>query len=350
MLQAWWEARFVEPWKSRFTAAESKDHRTDTLNGAFSNRSNTRTRQLIWDNEVRAGAAHALSGRDSRDGEQTLDSASSFGADPLREREVERGRLGYLGRLGDHYLQANYRYEDYSDFGSEGTYYLGYGYDLTERVAPHAEPRARRSARRPSSTWTRPSATRTCKPERSQHQRDRHAMGVRAAPPARGRTSTPSTRTRSCSTSFFIPQNVQTASNQGIETSYSGVLAGFDLRASLTFQDPVEQDRTNEPPQQALRRAKTLAALSASPQLRRLAPRRANGATAASGATEHQRTSTVTVFEPAYSVLNLMARYQLSKNLCFGARLENALDEDYRLVNGYNTAGRGVFLSAGWQP
>ena len=56
------------------------------------------------------------------------------------------------------------------------------------------------------------------------------------------------------------------------------------------------------------------------------------------------------MFEPAYSVLNLMARYQLSKNIYFGARLENALDEDYRLVSGYNTAGRGVFLTAGWQP
>ena len=60
--------------------------------------------------------------------------------------------------------------------------------------------------------------------------------------------------------------------------------------------------------------------------------------------------STVTVFEPAYSVLNLMARYQLSKNIWFGARLENALGEDYHLVSGYNTAGRGLFLTAGWQP
>ena len=56
------------------------------------------------------------------------------------------------------------------------------------------------------------------------------------------------------------------------------------------------------------------------------------------------------MFEAAYSVLNLMARYQLSKNLWLAARLDNALDEDYRLASGYNTAGRGIFLSAGWQP
>ena len=55
-------------------------------------------------------------------------------------------------------------------------------------------------------------------------------------------------------------------------------------------------------------------------------------------------------FEPAYAVINVLARYGLSKNLFFAARLENALDKDYSLVSGYNTAGRGLFLTAGWQP
>ena len=64
---------------------------------------------------------------------------------------------------------------------------------------------------------------------------------------------------------------MQTAANEGIEASYNGVLAGIDLRASLTLQDPVEQDRTSLPPQQALRRAKTLAAFAAT-ELRRLSP------------------------------------------------------------------------------
>ena len=148
---------------------------------------------------------------------------------------------------------------------------------------------------------------------------------------------------------LFIPQNVQTASNEGVETSYSGVLAGTDVRASLTFQDPVEQDRTNQPPQQALRRAKRLAALSA---FRSFGALRVGGEWRYSGERRDQliTNSTVSVFEPAYALLNLMARYQFSKNLYVGARLENALDKEYRLVSGYNTAGRGVFLSAGWQP
>ena len=346
MLQGWWEARFVEQWKSRVTVAENKDHRTDTLNGSFFSKSNTRTRQLLWDNEVRLSPPHAITvGLEGRN--QTLDSGSVFGSDPLRERDVSAGRIGYLGRIGDHMLQANYRYEDYSDFGAEGTYYLGYGYDLTSAwrfTLSHAT-----AFRAPTFLDLDPVfGNPNLQPERSKT----NEIGVQwASGPHRLRVVYFDTEYQDAIVldNLFIPQNVQTASNQGVETSYSGVLFGIDLRASLTFQDPVEQDRTNSPQQQALRRAKTLAALSA---FKNFGALRLGGDWRYSGERRDQSItdSTVTVFEPAYSVLNLMARYQLSKNIWFGARLENALDEDYRLVSGYNTAGRGLFITAGWQP
>lgn len=346
MLQGWWEARFLEAWKSRLTAAENKDHRTDTLNGAFSNSANTRTRQLIWDNEVRVAPPHAFTlGLEGRN--QTLDSASSFGGSPLRERDVSAGRVGYLGRLGAHNVQANYRYEDYSDFGAEGSYYLGYGYDLT---------RAWRLTLSQGTAFRAPTfldldpafGNPSLQPERSKT----NELGVQwASGPHRLRVVLFDTEYKDAIVldSLFIPQNVQTAANEGIEASYSGVLAGVDLRASLTLQDPVEQDRTGSAPQQALHRAKKLAALSA---FRGFGALRLGVDWRSSGERRGQslNDSTVTVFEPAYSVLNLLARYQLSKNIYFAARLENALDEDYRLVSGYNTAGRGVFLTAGWQP
>jgi vitamin B12 transporter len=346
MLQGWWEARFVEQWKSRVTAAENKDHRTDTLNGGFFSKSNTRTRQLIWDNEVRVSPPHVFTvGIEGRN--QTLDSGSVFGGDPLRERDVNAGRVGYLGRIGDHTLQANYRYEDYSDFGAEGTYFLGYGYDLTRAwrfTLSHAT-----AFRAPTFLDLDPVfGNPNLQPERSKT----NELGVQwASGPHRLRVTYFDTEYQDAIVldNLFIPQNVQSASNQGVETSYNGVLLGIDLRASLTFQDPVEQDRTNLPAQQALRRAKTLAALSVFKSFGAL---RLGGDWRYSGERRDQSitNSTVTVFEPAYNVLNLMARYQFSKNLYFGARLENALDEGYRLVSGYNTAGRGVFFTAGWQP
>ena len=346
MLQGWWEARFVEQWKARVTAAESKDHRTDTLNGSFANSANSRTRQLVWDNEVRVSPRHAFTvGIEGRN--QTLDSASSFGGSPLRERDVSAGRLGYLGRIGDHTFQANYRYEDYSDFGAEGTYFLGYGYDLTPAWSFTLSNST--SFRAPTFLDLDPAFG---NPNLQAERSKTNELGVQwASGPHRLRLTYFDTEYQDAIVldNLFIPQNVQSASNQGVETSYNGVLFGIDLRASITFQDPEEQDRTNSPTQQALRRAKTLAALSVFKSFGAL---RVGGDWRYSGERRDQSitNSTVTVFEPAYSVLNLMARYQLGKNLYFGARLENALDEDYRLVSGYNTAGRGVFFTAGWQP
>jgi vitamin B12 transporter len=346
MLQGWWEARFVEPWKSRLSAAESEDDRTDTLNGAFSNRSRTRTRQLIWDNELRLAPPHVLSaGLEGRN--QTLDSASTFGADPRRERDVAAGRLGYLGRFGEHSVQVNYRHEDYSDFGSEGTYFLGYGVDLT---AAWRFTLSRSTAfRAPTFFDLDPGfGNPDLEPERSRT----HEIGLQwASGPHRARVVVFDVEYEDAIVldQSFIPQNVQTAANEGVEATYDGVLAGFDLRASLTLQDPVEQDRSTAPPRQALRRAKRLAALSA---FRSFGAWRLGAQWRASD--ERRDTDindgTATMFEPGYAVLNLLARYQASKKLYFGMRLENALDKDYRLVSGYNTAGRGLFVTLEWKP
>ena len=346
MLQGWWEARFAEAWRSRLTAAESKDQRTDTLNGAFNNRSHTRTRQLIWDNELRVAPPHVLTaGLEGRS--QSLDTASTFGTDPLRERDVSAWRAGYLGRFGDHSVQANYRYEDYSDFGSEGTYFLGYGFDLTP--AWRFTLSTATAFRAPTFFDLDPFFG---NPDLEAERSHTNEIGLQwAAGPHRLRVVAFDTDYEDAIVldPFFIAQNVQTASNKGVETSYSGVIAGFDLRASLTLQDPVEQDRTNQPAQQALGRAKTLAALSA---FRSFAAWRLGAEWRYSGERRYGDINggTASAFEPAYSVINLLARYELSKNLFFAARLENALDKDYGLVSGYNAAGRGFFLTAGWQP
>jgi vitamin B12 transporter len=346
-LQGWWEARFVESWTSRLTVADGQDKRTDTLNGAFSNSANSRTRQVIWDNELRVAQGHTLTaGLEER--EQTRASASSFsGAAPLAERDVSALRVGYLGRLGQHSLQANYRAEDYSDFGAEGTYFLGYGFDLTDAwrfTLSNAT-----AFRAPTFLDLDPAfGNPSLRPERSRTSE----IGVQWAS-GRNRVRVVAFDTEYEDAivldSFFVPQNVQTASNTGVETSYSGVLAGFDVRASLTLQDPVEQDRTTTPPQQALRRAKTLGAFSA---YRSFGAWRLGAELRGSGERRDVsiNNSALNVTDAAYSLLNLLARYQISRNLYVALRLENVLDEKYVLVNGYNTAGPGAFFTVGWQP
>ncbi|MBV8031689.1 MAG: TonB-dependent receptor, partial [Betaproteobacteria bacterium] len=127
--QLFWEAKPFEAWKSRLSASEGTDFRTDTLNGRFNNSSNTRNRQIAWNNDWRLAPEHAVS-LGVEDLRQTL--ANSGLTATQQARNVGIARVGYLGRLGEHSLQANARTEHYSDFGTANTYFLGYGFDLTQ--------------------------------------------------------------------------------------------------------------------------------------------------------------------------------------------------------------------------
>jgi vitamin B12 transporter len=102
MTQAYWQARLLEPWTSRVTLAEGTDDRTDLRNGAFNNSSNTRSRQAIWDNQYRVTPSHEI----SLGLERLTQELDNSGLTPRhRSRDAGIGRLGYLGRLGDHSLQ-----------------------------------------------------------------------------------------------------------------------------------------------------------------------------------------------------------------------------------------------------
>ncbi|MDJ0836951.1 MAG: TonB-dependent receptor [Acidobacteriota bacterium] len=50
----------------------------------------------------------------------------------------------------------------------------------------------------------------------------------------------------------------------------------------------------------------------------------------------------------SYTLLNLGARYQLNDSLEFKLRAENAADEEYTQILGYNTVGRRIFAGATW--
>lgn len=341
MTQAWWEAQLLAPWRSRTALAEGTDYRTDTRNGAFAFSSNTRNRQFIWDNEVKLTPAHGL----SIGFEQLRQELASSTVGP-RNREVGALRLGYLGRLGAHSLQGNARTEDYSDFGKAETYFLGYGFDLTD---------AWRFTASTATAFRAPTfvdlyfpfgvGNPLLRPERART----NELGLQWASGAH-RLKAVAFETDYQDAIVFsagTTRNVRRASTDGFETSYSGQLLGFDVRASLTFQDPVEQDPGGQEVQ-AIRRSKAFGSAAA---YRTLGAWRLGAQLV--GAGERRDTHIVSfasVQEAGYTVLNLTARYNFSQALFVALRVENALDEDYHLVHGFNAPPRGAFLTVGWQP
>lgn len=341
-VSSWWEARPVERWKSRITVGQGTDYRTDLLNGATGSLSNTRNRQASWNNDVRIAPEHTVSLGAEVLRQELLNSAFAR----RQDRDVDILRAGYLGRLGRHSAQLNARSEDYSDFGKADTYFAGYGFDLTD---------AWRLTASAGSAFRAPTfhdlfgfgGDPALKPERARTQE----LGVQwASGPHRARLVAFDTEYQDAITfdlATFTVRNVREASVEGAELSYDGVLAGFDLRASLTSQRAIERE-PNAQPLPAIRRAKAHGALSAH---RAFGAWRLGGEVLSSGPRPDNDIQTFARVELAgYTVVNLMARYQFDRHLYVAARLENALDEEYNLVDGYNTAGRGFFVSIGWRP
>jgi vitamin B12 transporter len=342
MTQVYWDAQLLERWKSRITAAEGSDYRTDLLNGSFDNLSNTRNRQIIWDNQLRVAPEHGISvGAEQLRQELASSSVSS------RYRKVDTLRLGYLGRLGAHSAQANVRRDDYSDFGRADTYFLGYGFDLTEAwrlTASHSN--AFRAPTFVDLYFPFGFGNPLLRPERSRTSE----LGVQWASGA-DRVRIVAFETRFQDAIVFsggTTRNVGHARVSGVESSYSGRIAGFDVHAAFTVQDPTEQNVATGQDLQAIRRAKRFGSLAV---YRTFGKLRAGGEVLGSGARPDNDVVTFDrIQNPGYTVVNLTSRYNYDKHLYVAARLENAFDEKYQLAHGFNTPRRGLFVTLGWQP
>ncbi|RZT97655.1 TonB-dependent receptor plug domain-containing protein [Rivibacter subsaxonicus] len=136
----------------------------------------------------------------------------------------------------------------------------------------------------------------------------------------------------------FVPQNIDSARNRGIELTARTQLGAWRLDGEATFQDPSD-DATG---QQLLRRPRQLLALragydadawSADAALKRVGSRPDNGG----------------VTLEAYTVLDASARWRINADWSLQATLENLFDREYQPVYGYNGRPRGVFVQLGWQ-
>lgn len=123
----------------------------------------------------------------------------------------------------------------------------------------------------------------------------------------------------------YVAQNVGRAKVQRLEGSWSGHPGKTDVRASLTVQNPVDEDTNTD----LNRRARRFASLSAN---RDVAGWRVGGEWIVSG----ERDDTGNTLG-GYGVVNLSARYNITKAWYVAAQIQNLIDKDYELAYTYNT-------------
>jgi vitamin B12 transporter len=335
-------ARFrpSDAWKATLTLGEGRDRNENFTNGLPDGLFETRNGQLSLVNEISLAPDHVVTAGYEHLRQRVESSTEYTGT----RRDVDSVWLGYVGRRGAHQFQLNGRFDHYSDFGDADSWLAGYGYEITPELKVTAMLSTAFTAPTFNFLYFPDFGNPELQPERAKSAE----LGVQYAQPGRlARLVWFHTEYSDLIQGVpptFLPQNVAEATVDGIEASFNGSLLGVDWRMALTWQDPVN-DQTGA---QLLRRSRRHATLAAA---RSFGDVRVGGELIASGPRPDISASD---FSPTtlagYAIVNLTARWQIDKSWWLGLRVENAFDRDYTLVSGYQTAGRGAFVTVGWQP
>jgi vitamin B12 transporter len=131
-------------------------------------------------------------------------------------------------------------------------------------------------------------------------------------------------------------QNIDRARIQGVELGYRFAAQGWQARAELTLQDP--RDETTD--ERLLRRSRESLMLAVNRDIGRLDL----GVDVAAYGNRKDIGFPSSVTLDSYALLNATARYRVTPAFTVQGRIENALDEDYTLAQGYRTEGRAYTI------
>jgi vitamin B12 transporter len=234
------------------------------------------------------------------------------------------------------------RRDQYSDFGEANTWYAGYGYYLTPALRVKASASTGFMAPTFNDLYYPWGGNPLLKPEKARSN-EVGLQYIQAKWNARLTAFENRYTNLIDNDQFWTRTNIAKAKNQGVEVALAGQwqMPGWGAqqwRLSMTSQDP-----QNEMTQQALaRRAKTLAQAGLTQswgywdtglQLRY------------SGA----RVDDANILA-AYTLVDLTATRALTPDLRLNLRLENATNQNYQSIYGYNMPKRGVFVGLRWAP
>lgn len=329
--------KLTDWWTTHFTVAEGDDRSIVKTNGVYNSRFDTDNRQYTWQNDFKLAPAHTL-----QLGYEHLDQSLESDAFVAPARRVDSVFAGYSGRFGASRIQANVRRDQYSDFGGANTYYLGYGYDITEHWSATASYASAFRAPSFDDLYYPGSGNPAIKPERShaveaalQYASD--ALGVARLTAFQTNYRDLINYVPTQGGLYFVAQNVGRAKVQGIEASWRGRVGKTDVRAAVTVQNPVDEDANVD----LNRRARHFASFAAN---RSIGAWRVGGEWIVSGARNDSGNPL-----GGYGVMNLSARYRITKAWYVAAQIDNLFDKHYELAYTYNTPRRSAFITLGWQ-
>lgn len=338
-----------ETWHSKVQLANGVDQYRDFLNGqpkAYGSLYQTSSDQLTWQNSLHLDdSQQLLLGAESL--RQTVSSDMSPGY-VQDSRRINSLFAGYTGNYGAHQVQLNLRQDSNSQYGSNTTGLLGYGYGFAD---------AWRATASYSTAFRAPKFNELYWPDTG------YGGGNPALKPERSRNLEAGLRYASNGQQFdavyfdnrisdliagWPPVNIDKARLDGVEISYAGRFGDTGVKAALTSQNP--RDETTGA--QLIRRAKLHSSLGLMQQV---------GAWQVGGEWLYSGTRQDTYYDPytfasssrtlaAYNVFNLTAGYAINKEVRLSLRADNLTNQNDSSAYGYNPLGRHLFVAFHYQP
>ena len=335
----YWAGRFNPDWRSRLNYSDATERNTTATVGgySFTTQAETRTRLLSWTHQINLRSMVLSAGVDHQT--QHIDTATDNVTDLRRQRTANAVYAGLVYARQSHSAQLNIRHDDVQGLANRDSLYLGYGFDLNRQwklIASYAtafnipplgylfDPYSGNPSLRPETAKTTELGM--------QWVHGTHRL----------RSTWFDTRTRDLllyDMNSWKFSNVSSVKNQGLETSYNGRVGATDLRASLTLQDPINEATG----QQLVRRARTLASASISQNI---------GFLTLGGNVRYMGSRPDIVGNPRLSsavLLDLTARYALTREWTLFGRVDNATDSQYQTAYGYNQLPRTVYMGLNWK-
>ena len=326
--------QFAAKWQSVLRVARATDD--SNITGGFPSTFRTHQDQLTWQNDISLPGGSLAAGVEAR--REHVDSTSTFST---TSRSIESLFASYAGAFDRHLLQASARYDHNSQFGSEGTGNLAYGFRVTPSLRLTGSfGNAFKAPTFNDLYFQSPffSGNPALSPERS-----KNVEGGAYYEDGGQRASLVLYQNRihdliAVDPTFTTVINVNQARIRGANLQYARNILGCDLRVDATFEDPVDVATGNRLP----RRAREYGTLAVDKALGRW---RFGGELIAQGERFDSVGNTASSRMGGYVLVDLRAAYAVSPAVTVALRWNNVLDKRYELAQGYNTPRSNGFLS-----
>lgn len=332
-------------WTSTLRLGQSIDDAENTTDGIRNSLFRTEQNLYSWQNDIKTGFGTFLLGVERLD--QRVSGTGNYAAE---QRTIDSVLAGWNGNYQAHRLQANFRYDDNSQFGGKTTGSIAYGYRFnpnwrtnigygTAFKAPSFNdlyyPLTYGSYGNPDLL---PESSRSREAAIHYESGLHHVSLTWFSNDVKNLISWVETPPGSYA---YIPSNIGNAQIKGATLAYDGQLSNFNLQANYNYLDPRDSDTGH----QLARRAKHFGAASLGQQL---GPWEWRAEIVASDSRFDSNANTRKM--AGYAVTNLYGAYRFSVDWSVFARVNNLFDRDYELAADFATPGLNAFLGVRYAP